>query len=217
MKLNSNQKLVFIGDSITDCGRAHPIGEGSGGALGNGYVAQTDALLRAVYPELAARIINVGISGNTVRDLKSRWERDVMDLKPDWLSVMIGTNDVWRQFDSALRPETHVYLGEFEQTLGELVTRVRPQVQGLVLMSPFYLEANLDDAMRATMDVYGAAVKKIAEQFDAVFVDTQAAFDKQWEYVYPPSLGLDRVHPDQAGHMIITRAFLNGISFDWNH
>ena len=59
-----------------------------------------DALLGAVYPERMIRVINMGVSGNTTRDLKARWQTDVLDLKPDWLSIMIGANDVWRQYDS---------------------------------------------------------------------------------------------------------------------
>ncbi|MFB5673531.1 SGNH/GDSL hydrolase family protein [Paenibacillus terreus] len=216
MKLGNNEKLIFIGDSITDCGRQHPVGEGSSGALGTGYVAQVDALIRAVYPELGIRVVNMGISGNTVRDLKERWSGDVIAQEPDWLSVKIGINDVWRQFDAFSRPEIHVYLDEYKRTLRELLAEVRPMVKGLVLMTPYYLEPNLEDPMRATMDVYGAAVMDIANEFDASAVDTQKAFDRQWEHVYPASLAWDRVHPDQAGHMIIARAFLNALDFDWN-
>jgi lysophospholipase L1-like esterase len=72
MKLQNGQKLLFIGDSITDCDRGKPAGEGLFGALGKGYVSYVDALLQAVYPELGIRVVNKGISGNTVRDLKGR-------------------------------------------------------------------------------------------------------------------------------------------------
>ncbi|MFB5759779.1 SGNH/GDSL hydrolase family protein [Paenibacillus medicaginis] len=216
MKLGNNEKLIFIGDSITDCGRQRPVGEGSSSALGTGYVAQVDALLRAVYPELGIRVVNMGISGNTVRDLKERWSSDVIGQEPDWLAVKIGINDVWRQFDASSRPEIHVYLDEYKRTLRELLAEVRPTVKGLVLMTPYYLEPNLEDPMRATMDVYGAAVMEIANEFDAIAVDTQKAFDRQWEHVYPASLAWDRVHPDQAGHMVIARSFLNALDFDWN-
>ena len=71
-------------------------------------VACAGALLSCMYPELGLRVINMGISGNQVRDLKDRWQTDVIDLKPDWVSVLIGINDVWRQFDSPYMPETHV-------------------------------------------------------------------------------------------------------------
>jgi lysophospholipase L1-like esterase len=215
VKIARGSKLLFIGDSITDCGRAQPAGEGLFDALGRGYVAQVDALLGAVRPELGIRVVNQGASGNTVRDLKARWQRDVMDLKPDGLSVMIGINDVWRQFDSPRQTEIHVTLPEYEQTLAELVDRSQPTVEGMVLMTPFYIEPNRDDAMRAQMDRYGAVVRKIAEHRHTLFVDTQAAFDEVLAHYYPATLAWDRVHPGQTGHMVIARAFLHAIGFTW--
>ena len=79
MKLQQNAKLVLIGDSITDAERQRPNGEGLFGALGRGYVSQVDALLQAAYPERLIRVVNQGESGNTVRDLKNRWRRDVLE------------------------------------------------------------------------------------------------------------------------------------------
>ncbi|MGO4272601.1 GDSL-type esterase/lipase family protein, partial [Paenibacillus sp. TAF58] len=90
MRLEKGTKLVMIGDSITDAGRERPIGEGSFAGIGNGYVALVEALLHSFYPELGIRVVNMGISGNTVLDLKARWETDVLELKPDWLSIMVG-------------------------------------------------------------------------------------------------------------------------------
>ncbi len=216
MKLEKNDKLVMIGDSITDCGRARPVGEGLFDAIGKGYVSQVDALLQAVYPERDVRIVNMGAGGNTVLDLKARWESDVLDLKPDWLSVMIGTNDVWRQYDVPKMKESHVLIEEYEAVLEELVGRTRPILKGLVLMTPFYIEPNAQDAMRATMDQYGQVVRKIASKHDAVFVDTQAAMNRILEHMYPASIGWDRVHPNTAGHMVLARAFLNALDFSWS-
>jgi lysophospholipase L1-like esterase len=218
VKLQKNDKLVMIGDSITDAGRAQPIGEGLFGALGTGYVAQVDALLGVCYPHLGVRIVNVGTSGNRVRDLKPRWQRDVLDLKADWVSCMIGTNDVWRQFDSPKQTEIHVPLDEYRETLDELVVQTLSgdtPLKGLILMTPFYIEPNKRDAMRATMDRYGAAVKKIAAKRGVVFVDTQAAFDEMLKHYYAATLAWDRVHPTQTGHMVIARAFLNALGFRW--
>ncbi|CAM2877487.1 SGNH/GDSL hydrolase family protein [Paenibacillus sediminis] len=218
MKLHASDTLLFIGDSITDSGRARPVGEGGYGALGNGYVSHVDALLRAVYPQLGIRVLNTGVSGDTVRHLKARWQSDVLDLNPDWLSIMIGTNDVWRQFDRPLNTDQHIYLDEYERLLRELISVALPHLKGLVLMSPFYLEMNSDDPMRATMDVYRGVMKKVAYEVGAIFVDTQAAFDQFSEHVYLSSLsmGWDRVHPDQPGHMILAREFLRSIDFSWN-
>ena len=216
MKLESSQKLLFIGDSVTDCERAKPEGEGLFGALGKGYVSYVDALQQAVYPELGIRVVNKGISGNTVRDLKNRWQEDVMNQELDWLSIMIGINDVWRQYDTPFIKEWHVYADEYEETLRKLVTETKPLTKGLVLMTPFYLESNEQDQMRQTMDQYGQIVRKIAEETGCLFVDTQAAFNELLKELYPAVIAWDRVHPSAAGHMVLARAFLKEIGFQWD-
>lgn len=214
MLLTKNARLLFIGDSITDVGRK-PEGEGLFEALGRGYVVKVDALLQATYPQLKIRTTNMGTSGNTVRNLAARWDNDVIARKPDFLSIMIGINDVWRQFDTAWQKEWGVDLAEYEQTLDGLCARTRPDLKGLVLMTPYYIEPNRKDAMRARMDQYGAVVKKLAKKHKAVFVDTQAAFDAFLKHQHPNALAWDRVHPSETGHMILARAFLDAVGYSW--
>jgi len=216
MLIDPGSKLLFIGDSITDCGRARPNGEGLFGAHGTGYVNIVAGLLGTIYSSQKIRVVNQGQSGDTVIDLKARWEQDVVNQHPDWLSVMIGINDVWRQMDCPLMPELHVGPQLYEQTLDELVTATKPNLKGLVLMSPFYIEPLKQDEMRFKMDGYGAAVKRVAEKHHAIFVDVQAAFDivlKDW---YPAAIAWDRVHPNQVGSTVIAKAFLDAIGFSWD-
>ena len=128
---------------------------------------------------------------------------------------MIGINDVWRQFDLPLQTDIHVGIEEYEQTLSELVQTAKPLLKGLVLMTPYFIEPNPADAMRATMDQYGLVVRKLAEQYGAIFVDTQAAFNAVLKHCHAASLAWDRVHPNTTGHMVLARAFLNAIDFNW--
>ncbi len=215
MNLTHNDTLLMIGDSITDTGRARPVGEGLSGALGTGYVSLVEAVLNVWQPELAIRVVNMGTSGHTVRDLAGRWQSDVLDRRPDWVSVMIGTNDVWRQFDSPNSPDGHVLPAEYARTLDALVTRTLPRVKGMVLMTPFYLEPNRSDAMRARMDEYGAMVRQAAEAQGTLFVDTQAAFDAVLAHADPAALAGDRIHPSVTGHLVLARAFLTALDFAW--
>lgn len=216
MNIQAGSKLVMIGDSVTDCERARPVGEGLFNALGQGYVRDVDALLQATMPERKIRVVNMGISGNTVRDLEARWQSDVLDLKPDWLSIMIGINDVWRQFDSPLQVEQAVPLDEYEQRLAALVSGTKPALKGLVLMTPYFIEPNRADAMRKQMDRYGAVVRKLASKHHAVLVDTQAAFDSVLGKLHPMALAWDRVHPNAVGHMVLARAFLQAVGYGWS-
>lgn len=211
MRLEANDKLVMIGDSITDCGRSKPAGEGLFDPYGNGYVNMVKAFLEAGHPELAIRVVNKGISGNTVRDLKARWQEDVLDLKPDWLSIMIGINDVWRHFDSPKMTEIHVGIDEYGGTLEELVSTTLPDLKGLILATPYFIEPNRDDPMRIKMDAYGTVVRDLAEKHDAVLVDTQAGFDRMLEHMHPMAIAWDRVHPNSSGHALLAQCFLGAI------
>jgi len=58
---------------------------------------------RRFYPERAIRVITAGVGGNTCRDVAARWQKDVLDVTPDWVSLMIGINDVWRQLTNQSR------------------------------------------------------------------------------------------------------------------
>ncbi len=213
MKINKNSKLLFIGDSITDCGRAKPVGEGTWDeCYGTGYVNLVRGLLAVDYPEHNIRVVNMGISGNKVRDLDARWETDVFDQNPDWLSIMIGINDVWRQFDKPLIKEEHVYIDEYKKILDKLVAKTLKKVSGIVLMTPYFIEPRKDDPMRSMMDEYGEAVKEIADKYDTLFVDTQAAFDKLTEHIPTAAFAWDRVHPNVRGHMALAKAFMEAVT-----
>jgi lysophospholipase L1-like esterase len=202
--------LLFVGDSITDCGRDR---ESGGIDLGAGYVAQVQALLGAHHPQARIRFVNTGISGNRVTDLEGRWDQDVLAHQPDWVSVMIGINDVWRQFDNPLSEQ--VSLEAYTEKLEVLIQRSLLTVEGMIVMSPFFLETNKEDPMRAMMDRYGAAAKSVAERNGLRFVDVQAAFDAWLLYNPTQLLCGDRVHPNQLGHNIIASAFLNALGFEW--
>lgn len=216
MQLEHNSQLLFIGDSITDCGRKRPIGEGGfDQALGNGYVSLVNAAITAIYPDFAIKVINMGISGNTVLDLDSRWKRDVLALNPDWLSILIGINDVWWLFNQGWRPGNQPNINDYTQTLDDLIHQVRPNLHGLILMTPYYLEPDLNDPLRMMMDRYGEVVKELASKHNAILVDSQAYFDRILSWMDPFDLAPDRVHINLTGHMILTRAFLSSIEFSW--
>ncbi len=217
MLFEKGQKVLVIGDSISDYERKRPVGEGLFNGWGTSYVADFGALLSCVYPELKLRVMNMGISGNTVRSLKERWDTDVEALKPDWVCVLIGINDVWRQFDSPVQIEEHVYPEEYERTYEELIQRTLKFARGMVLMTPYYMEPNRDDPMRARMDEYGAIVKQLAAKYGLPCVDLQLGWDELFKHMHSCNIAWDRVHPNQTGHMYIAHQLLDAVGFDWNH
>ncbi len=213
-EISAGDRLLFIGDSITDCGRDRPVGMLAG--LGSGYVNLVHGMMGAWRPEAEPVILNLGISGNRVTDLRDRWQQDVLDLKPDWISVMIGINDVWRHFDRPHEVQSQVGEETYEVVYDQLITQTLPHVKGMIILPPFYLEPNKDEPMRAMMDRYGNVARKLANKHGCLFGDVQAAFDRYMAVRPTQRLCGDRVHPGLTGHMIIARCFLETIGFNWS-
>ncbi len=214
MHIQNHSKVVFIGDSITFCGRGLPVGEGFAG-LGNGYVSMINSLLGAFAPEHGIRIVNMGVGGNTIRHLKERWDRDVLALDPDYVSVMIGVNDVWRHYDHPYIAEYKVQHREYQDTYRHLVEKTLPKTKGMILITPFFMEANRQDTMRMHIDAYADIVRSIAKQYGLLLVDMQLAFDDMMSKIYPLYLSKDRIHPGEIGHMFIAKTFLEAAGFSF--
>lgn len=211
------EKIVFAGDSVTDMGSTNPVGEGFKEGLGHGYVRMVDNLLCACYPERRIRVINSGISGNTTRALRARWERDVLSMDPDYVSICIGINDVWRQFDCPARPDTAVELQEYEENLIYMIESVRGQVKKIFLMTPYYMEPNKQDTMRMRMDEYSDVVRKLAKTYECELIDLQAMFDGYFVHRHSTFIAWDRVHPSEAGATLIAKEFLRHCGFEFYH
>lgn len=200
-------KLVFIGDSITDANRARPVGEGViDRPLGDGYVALMEAILTAHAPGHRVRFVNMGVSGNTSRELAARFATDVVNLGASHVVIMIGVNDVWRTYTRANWLDWQISPLEFETTLKGVLHCASVAGIGMTLATPFFIEPDREEAMRARMDEYGDIVRRLAAQEQSGLADTQAAFDGALSRLHPMQLALDRVHVNLAGHMILAHA-----------
>ncbi|WP_293912737.1 SGNH/GDSL hydrolase family protein [Deinococcus sp.] len=206
---STGQKLIFIGDSITDAGRTDGVGEYGGEHYGDGYVARVRELLLARAPQTPLHILNRGVGGDTVRHLAARWQRDVLDQRPDWLSVKIGVNDVWRSFNGPSRDA--VSPPEYTRTLRTLLGQAAAQGTRLVLVTPFLIEANRAEAMRVAVEERAASVAELAREFSAPLVALQPAFDAACQADEPLLWSPDRVHPSGPGHMLIALEWLRAL------
>ncbi len=207
MLFSTGQRIVFIGDSITDCDR-----RGAAAPYGDGYVDLVRSLVTARHPELGLSWVNRGVGGDTVRDLAARWDVDAIGTAPDWLSVMIGINDVWHAFGS--RPALAVPLDEYATTLRTLLERaVKDTGCRIVVAEPYIIEPDRDEPQRAATDRYRRAAREIGAEFDAVVVPTQEAFDEVLRVSAPADWADDRIHPNRPGHAVIAQAFLRALRF----
>lgn len=218
MIFENNDTIVFAGDSVTDMGSSNPVGIGHNDNIGTiSYVRVLDNFLTVFYPEVSLRIINSGISGNRSRDLLLRFDRDVTEFKPEWVSICIGINDVWRQFDSPQMKNEHVAPDEYKRNVEEMILKVKNNVKGIFILSPYIMEPCAEDMMRKRMNEYVEICRELAEKHDCIFVDFQKMYDEYFKIHHSALIAWDRIHPNQIGAMLMAKEFLAHCDFDYGH
>lgn len=217
MIFDNFDRIVFAGDSVTDMDRAKPLGEGLFAATGRGFVAEVETFINAFYPEMTLRFTNAGISGNTSRELLARFETDVTALKPQWISICIGINDVWRQFDSPAMTDYAVDTAEYEKNLRAMIESSKATAKGVIVCTPYYMEANTADFMRCRMQDYVDICTRLAAEYDCIFVDFQKMYDRYFQYKHSSFIAWDRVHPNQTGAKLMAKEWLSKCGFDYSH
>ena len=195
--------FVFIGDSITDVGRR----EDPDGFLGHGYVRMLRDRLEVERP--GHEVINKGISGDRVVDLMARWQADVLDVKPGFLTVAVGINDTWRRYDSG-----HITTAaDFEENYRTLLkASVNAGNTGLALIEPFVLPVTEGQlSWGEDLDDKRAIVASLAQEFGAAFIKLQDPMLAAGMEHGPEAIAPDGVHPTKFGHRIMADAWLKGV------
>ena len=205
IRLESNDTIVFIGDSITAAERHRQVYR----PLGFGYVHFAGNFLLARHPALNLRIINTGISGDTVIDLKNRWQTDCIAHRPNTLSVLVGINDVWqRTMEADLAPNA-AGPDKYEVTYDQLLAQAKEQCRcRLVLMEPFLFCRERGNELYRALMPYVEAVRRLATRHDAVCVPLQLHLDRQILEIVPERWSEDTVHPYLWAHAWIAQQWL---------
>ncbi len=210
--IQPGQTVLFIGDSITDCGR-----RAEHRPLGAGYVRMAVDLINARYPDNGCAFVNTGIGGNIIRDLFDRWTDDCIACAPDWLSVMIGINDLNRWLSG---PEDLYGPDGYSDYYEKILTRARQESDPeLILMTPFYMskarpgEESWRGRVMEALPAYIEVVERMAERFDARLVRSHRMFQEQLEYRHPCAFGDEPVHPNATGHLLLAHVWLGAVGW----
>lgn len=200
--LRPGSTVMFTGDSITDCQRLV-----SEQGLGFGYPLRVAGEWGLRHPDRPVTWLNTGISGNKVMDLEPRWQTDVLDARPDVVSILVGINDVgWHLYaeDGYVIP-VEDYLAGYDRLLAPLAEAGTT----LILIEPFLLPVRDDQAKwRADLDPKIQAVRELAATYQAHLLAADGLFAGLAATTGPEYWAPDGVHPSPAGHAALAEAWL---------
>jgi len=201
------KRILFQGDSLTDCSRDRENSYNKG----CGYVTMVSGSLGADFPG-EYEFINRGVGGNKIVDLMSRVEYDVIDLKPDYLSVLLGGNDIakevmYRTDPGAKRFETlyNLYIEEIRGSLPD----VKIMLLGTCLFKGPNTEKQYDEYIEQAK-IFNAATERVAQKHNLVYVPLLEVMQKASETAPDSYWSYDGWHPHSCGHEIIKREWLKG-------
>lgn len=202
--LKSMDRIVFLGDSITQAG-AGP----------KGYVSLVREELQKEAKDLKVEVIGAGISGNKVPDLEKRLERDVLNKKPTVVVIYIGINDVWHGESD---PAKGTLPERFESGLGGIVDKIQASGARVVLATPSLIGEKKDGANKldAKLDQYAGITRKLAKEKNTGLCDLRRAFLDHVAKNNPDNkdagiLTSDRVHLNDAGNRFVAGEVLKAL------
>jgi lysophospholipase L1-like esterase len=158
-RLQPGDQIVAIGDSITQAG---------------GYLRDVDAVLAKAYPDLKLpRIINVGISGQKAEDMVARFQKDVIDQKPQVVTISVGINDVWHRVGA---PHDPAVLERYKSNVRKMVEMAQSAGATVILVAPTLIQEDPASEGNQRLKLYVAAEKEIAAERKCRFADLHQLF-----------------------------------------
>ncbi|MFC5663956.1 SGNH/GDSL hydrolase family protein [Kitasatospora misakiensis] len=212
--LRPGSTVMFTGDSITDGWRLE-----SADGLGFGYPLRVAGEWGLRHPDRPVTWLNTGVAGHKVMDLEARWQADVLDARPDVVSILVGINDVgWH----TTAPDGRVIPAEeFAAGYDRLLAPLAEAGTDLILVEPFLLpisgtveagHALVDEEVRkewrADLDPKIQAVRELARRYGAHLLAADGMFAELAATTGPEHWSADGVHPTAAGHAALASAWL---------
>ncbi len=211
--LQGVKRIVMLGDSITQ-----------GGESPGGYVWLVRAYLKVLYPSANIEVINAGISGHKSTDMLARYQKDVLDKKPDLITISVGVNDVWHgYFDFANNREipngdgpNGIKLDAYTQNVDEMIQRGKEAGAKIVVLSTTVIYEDPQSKPNIAVANYNASLKRLAKKSGQTFVDFQKPFHKIIGAYRETTGGRDNllttdgVHMNAAGNKVMAYTVLQG-------
>ena len=206
-----SKTILFQGDSITDAFRSYENDD----YPGSGYATMVKGELGLKYPN-EYKFYNRGVSGNRILDVYARIKCDILNLKPDYMSILIGVNDIWHEISSGNGVPADRFYKVYKMLLEDVIKEF-PDIK-IMILEPFVLEGiatcNIPEipdrleTFKKGVRERAKIAKEIAKEFNLPFIKLQEKFDEALKSAPADYWLIDGVHPTSMGHTLIKNEWI---------
>lgn len=200
MDIVKGSRILFTGDSITDCGRDRNDFQGL-----TSYSKMINDYINIFNSDLNVSVYNRGISGNTTKMLLDRMESDLNDIKPDIVSVLIGINDVWRKYDS----NRETLLEEFTQNFNNIISATKKFTSKIIVLEPFIIPSDkAKKKFREDLDPKIVNLREIALTQGLEYISLDGIFAEKSILSKPETFSQDGIHLLTEGYKVVAAEWI---------
>lgn len=203
-------KILFDGDSITDCFRTQDIVEidfySKEENLGFGYPIILKSMLK-VLTHVEHTYKNNAIAGATTTSLLARIDESAK-FKPDFFVLLIGINDCFNKIKTKQGTDDLDFENNY-RTILQKMTKANPDIKIIIQTITYNEGKKTDPFLVKEVEGKNEIIKKIAEEFNCMIIDINQLLDKQIkstkliDWIYE-----DGIHYTYNTHMFIADKIL---------
>lgn len=204
--IKEGQKLVFMGDSITQFGNKP-----------GGYVQLVVSALNQ--RGLKITYLGKGISGHKSNQMLRRLETDVIKKTPDWMTLSCGVNDVWHGKGGVLLPD-------YKKNMTAIIDKCQAAgIKVMILTSTMIFEdpSNQKYVLNDKLAPYNEFLRELAKEKKCLLADLNQLMQDTLKKMpvgkkdrrgrVPNRLTRDGVHMNAAGNIMMARGVLRAFGF----
>lgn len=200
--VKDNDKIAFLGDSITANGNMFP----------GGYVNLVISGLEA--NGIKTVKIPAGIHGHMSSNMLARVDSDVLAKKPQLMLLSCGVNDVWRG-------KRGVPLDQYRKNMTAIIDKAQAKGVKVCLMTSTVIGEDPKSERNVAMIPYNKCLFELAKEKNCLIADTNASVQKgiaEYRAKYPKRKGnfltVDGVHMNSIGNVYMARAVLRALGLN---
>jgi lysophospholipase L1-like esterase len=176
-----------------------------------------------------AEPIPAGISGHKSNQMLARLQKDVLDKKPQWMTLSCGVNDVWHGKggipldDDMAKTEPYVSQadiaarGTYKKNITEIIDHATAAGVKPVILTATVIQEDLGNDLNAKLAPYNDFLRSLAKEKKVALADLNQTFQDEIKKANKPGqkvLTGDGVHMNPAGNRLMAVGVLKAFGLN---